>query len=122
MKNLENSVAGVRISILETRHKSTFDVICFPLKFARLIWTAWSSTAYHFVEFHCFTYQSYRRPRWHGIIHTPFFNFLFTYLFSMKFLYFFIISSLFPYFNMFVSIFIQFCVNSNFMCRHYNII
>jgi hypothetical protein len=35
--------------------------------------------------------------------HPPFFNFLFTNLFSIKFLYFFIISSLFPYFNSFVS-------------------
>jgi cellulose synthase/poly-beta-1,6-N-acetylglucosamine synthase-like glycosyltransferase len=34
----------------------------------------------------------------------PFFNFLFTYLFSIKFLYFFIISSLFSYFSLFVSI------------------
>ena len=41
------------------------------------------------------------------------FNFLFTYLFSIKFLYFFIISSLFPYFNLFVSIFIQSYVNNN---------
>jgi len=42
-----------------------------------------------------------------------FFNFLFTYLFSIKFLYFFIISSLFAYFNLFVSVFIQSYVNSN---------
>ena len=42
----------------------------------------------------------------------PFFNFLFTYLFSIKFLYFFIISSL-PYFSLFVSIFIQSYANSN---------
>ena len=42
-----------------------------------------------------------------------FFNFLFTYLFSIKFLYIFIISSRFPYFNLFVSIFIQSYVNSN---------
>ena len=39
--------------------------------------------------------------------HPPFFNFLFTYLFSIKFLYFFIISSLVPYFDLFVPIFIQ---------------
>jgi hypothetical protein len=45
------------------------------------------------------------------------FNFLFTYLFSIKFLYFFIISSLFPYFNLFVSIFIQSYVNSNLQNR-----
>ena len=47
----------------------------------------------------------------------PPFNFLFTYLFSVKFLYFFIISSLFPYFNLFVSIFIQSYVNSNLQNR-----
>ena len=52
------------------------------------------------------------RRSWHTIT-TPFFNFLFTYLFSIKFLYFFIISSLLPYFNLFVSIFIQSYVNSN---------
>ena len=46
-----------------------------------------------------------------GTDHTPFSNFLFTSLFSIKFLYFFIISSLFPYFNLFVSIFIQSYVN-----------
>ena len=44
---------------------------------------------------------------WHGITLLPFFNFLFTYLFSIKFLYFFIISSLSPYFKLFVSIFIH---------------
>ena len=43
----------------------------------------------------------------------PFFNFLFTYLFSIQFLYFFIISSLFPYFNLFVSICIPSYANSN---------
>ena len=43
----------------------------------------------------------------------PPFNFLLTYLFSIKFLYFFIISFLFPYFNLFVSIFIQSYVNRN---------
>ena len=48
-----------------------------------------------------------------GTDHTPFSNFLFTNLFSLKFLYFFIISSLFPYFNLFVSIFIQSYANSN---------
>jgi hypothetical protein len=37
-----------------------------------------------------------------GTDHTPFSNFLFANLFSIKFLYFFIISSLFPYFNLFV--------------------
>ena len=42
-----------------------------------------------------------------GTDHTPFTNFRFTNLFSLKFLYFFIISSLFPYFNLFVSIFIR---------------
>ena len=42
-----------------------------------------------------------------------FFNFLFTYLFSIKFLYFFIISSPFPYFNLFASIFMQSYANSN---------
>ena len=49
-------------------------------------------------------------------LHTPhpFFNFLFTYLFSIKFLYFLIISSLlFLYFSLFVSLFIQSYVNSN---------
>ena len=47
-------------------------------------------------------------------ITTPlFFNFLLTYLCSIKFLYFFIISSIFPYFNLFVSIFIQSYANSN---------
>ena len=46
-----------------------------------------------------------------GTDHPPFYNFLFTNLFSIKFLYFFIISSLFPYFNLFVSIFIQSYVN-----------
>jgi hypothetical protein len=45
--------------------------------------------------------------------HTPFSNFLFTNLFSIKFLYFFIISSLFPYFTLFVSIFIQSYANNN---------
>jgi hypothetical protein len=42
-----------------------------------------------------------------------FYNFLFTYLFSIKFLYFFIILSLFPYLNFFVSIFIQSYANIN---------
>ena len=49
----------------------------------------------------------------------PFFNFLFTYLFSIKFLYFFIISSRFPYFNLFVLISIQSYVNSTYMFRFY---
>ena len=53
------------------------------------------------------------RRSWHGITLPPIFNFLFTYLFSIKFLYFFNISSRFPYFNLFVSIFIQSFVNSN---------
>ena len=53
------------------------------------------------------------RCSWHGITPPPPFNFLLTYLFSIKFLYFFIISSLFPYFNLFVSIFIQSYVNRN---------
>jgi len=43
----------------------------------------------------------------------PCFNFLLTYLFSIKFLYFFNISSRFPYLNLVVSIFIQSYVNSN---------
>jgi hypothetical protein len=60
----------------------------------------------------------YHRRSWHGIPPSPLpFNFLFTYLFSVKFLYFFIISSLFPYFNLFVSIFIQSYVNSNLQNR-----
>ena len=53
------------------------------------------------------------RRSWHGLTTTPFSNFLFTNLFSIKFLYFFIISSLFPYFNLFVSIFIQSYANNN---------
>ena len=53
------------------------------------------------------------RRSWHGLATPLFSNFLLTNLFSIKFLHFFIISSLFPYFNLFVSIFIQFYVNSN---------
>ena len=47
-------------------------------------------------------YCVFHRRSWHGP--SPFSNFLFTNLFSIKFLYFFIISSLFPFFNLFVSI------------------
>ena len=53
--------------------------------------------------------------------HHPFFNFLFSYLFSIKFRYSLIISSLFPYFNLFVSIFIQsyLTLTATYTCRPY---
>ena len=59
-------------------------------------------------------------PNTQGLVarnyHPPFFNFLFTYLFSIKFLYFVIIKFrlFFPYFGLFVSVFIQSCVGSNY--------
>ena len=80
---------------------------------------------YHFYSYYKIDWWTFYRVEfniyWMLKSQTPFSNFLFTHLFSIKFPYVFIFSSLFPYFNLFVSISIQSLImlTLNCMCQPY---